>query len=355
MSYSRNDILDYIKEDDVKFIRLAFIDPLGIRKNLSIMPNELKEVFDSGLQIDGKNVFYLEEDDYKKLTLIPDLDTISVLPWRPSQGRVVRMNCNIKDGSEFYKCDSRKILMDITSKLEKEHLDFNILMKTDFYLLKLNEEGIKTNIPYDEAGYMDVAPLDKGENVRREICLSLNEMGIKPITSHHKKGPGQNIIIVEKSSPLTAADNAIAFTTVVKTLSARNGLFADFSYKPLEKEINNSNIIEIDCPKGKTEKYFGNLANHYSEIELFLKPNKELYDNKFALRLTEDKIIVETTVNHVNPYIAYSLILEAMLDDEKTDNKENTSICEAIEAAKNSKLVNKVLPKELASYYFLLK
>ena len=119
MSYSKNDILNYIKEDDVKFIRLAFIDPLGKRKNLSIMPNELKEVFDNGLYIDGKYVFNLEEDKYKRLSLVPDLDTITVLPWRPSQGRVVRMICNIKDGNEYYKCDARKILMDTFEKLEK--------------------------------------------------------------------------------------------------------------------------------------------------------------------------------------------------------------------------------------------
>ena len=355
MSYSRNDILDYIKEDDVKFIRLAFIDPLGKRKNVSIMPNELKEVFDKGLYIDGKNVFYLEEDEFKKLLLIPDLDTISVLPWRPSQGRVVRMICNIKDGKEYYACDARKILMDTFDKAMGQKIDFSFLMKADFYLLKLNEEGIRTNIPYDEAGYMDVAPLDKGENVRREICLSLNEMGIKPITSHHKMGPGQNIIIFEKNNPLNAADNAIAFTTVVKNLSARNGLFADFAYKPLASERNNSCLIEIDCPKSSIDKFYNNLANHYSEIELFLKPNKDLYDKLFALRLDDEKIIVETTINDMNPYIVYSLLIEAMLDDSKANNKINSNIEEAIEAAKNSSLVNRVIPNELASYYFLLK
>ena len=355
MSYSRNDILDYIKEDDVKFIRLAFVDPLGKRKNLSIMPNELKEVFDNGLYIDGKNVFYLEKDEYKKLLLIPDLDTISVLPWRPSQGRVVRMNCNIKDGANYYKCDSRKILMDIKDKLDKLSIDFNFQMKADFYLLKLDEEGVKTDIPYDEAGYMDVAPLDKGENVRREICLSLNEMGIKPIISHHKQGPGQNIIVCEKNNPQIAADNAIAFTTVVKTLAARNGLFADFSYKPLNDEKNNSCLIEIECPKTSIDKYYTNLTNHYSEIEVFLKPNKDLYDKLFALRMDDERIIIETTINNMNPYIVYSLIIEAMLDDSKVNNKINGTIEDAINSAKNSVLVNKVIPEELASYYYLLK
>lgn len=355
MGYSRNDILDYIKEDDVKFIRLAFVDPLGIRKNLSIMPNELKEVFDKGLYIDGKNVFYLEADEFKKLLLIPDLDTISVLPWRPSQGRVVRMICNIKDGDKYYSCDARKILSDLLNKLEKEKLEFNIQMKTDFYLLKLDEEGLKTNIPYDEAGYMDVAPLDKGENVRREICLSLNEMGIKPIISHHKMGPGQNIIICEKQNPLTAADNAIAFTTAVKNLCARNGLFADFSYRPLANEKNNSCFIEIECPKSTIDKYYNNLVNHYSEIELFLKPVKTLYNTLFNTRLDGEKIIVETTISNMNPYVAYTLILEAMLDDSKANNKLNETIDDAVNSAKNSALVSKVIPEELASYYYLLK
>lgn len=355
MSYSKNDILNYIKEDDVKFIRLAFIDPLGKRKNLSIMPNELKEVFDNGLYIDGKNVFYLESDKYKRLSLIPDLDTISVLPWRPSQGRVVRMICNIKDGNDYYKCDARKILMDIFEKLEKKKINISFLMKADFYLFKLSEEGVKTCIPYDEAGYMDVAPLDKGENVRRDICLSLNEMGIKPITSHHKMGPGQNIIIFEKNNPLNAADNAIAFTTVVKAISARNGLFADFAYEPLEGKKNNSCLIEIECPKSSVDKYYNNLLNHYSEIELFLKPNKDLYDKLFEVRVDGERIIVETTINDMNPYIVYSLLIEAMLDDAKVEKKINESIEDAITSAKNSSLVSRVIPEELASYYFLLK
>ena len=88
MGYTKNNILEYVKEDDVKFIRIAFIDPYGNQKNISIMPNELENAFDNGIQIDGSRLFGSEAS---KIILIPDPDTISVLPWRPSQGRVVRM------------------------------------------------------------------------------------------------------------------------------------------------------------------------------------------------------------------------------------------------------------------------
>ena len=355
MSYTRNDILDYIKEEDVKFIRLAFTDPLGVRKNISVMPNELKDVFENGIAIEGNLIFKEEKEEYKKLFLTPDLDTISVLPWRPSQGRVVRMICHIKeaDGS-YYKCDSRKILVDVCEKLHKLNIDLKFQIKWDFYLFKLDELGNVTKVPYDNASYLDVAPLDKGENVRREICLSLSDMGLNPIASHHEVGPGQNRIYVEETEAINAADNNIAYITVVKNIASRNGLYADFSFKPLEKEINNNCLVEIDCGNN-AKKYYDNLTNHYSEIELFLKPTTESYHVNLKVKLDGSRIIVETTASNMNPYIAYALITEAMLDEEKVSVKANSSLFDAIENAKASKLVAKVLPIELASYYYNLK
>lgn len=111
-------------------------------------------------------------------------------------------------------------------------LSFAFSAEQEFYLFKLNEAGNPTKIPYDEAGYMDIAPEDKGENIRREICLTLEQMGIRPESSHHEEGPGQNEIDIRYSDPLTAADNAMTFQTVVKTVSRQNGLYADFSANP---------------------------------------------------------------------------------------------------------------------------
>ena len=130
---------------------------------------------------------------------------------------------------------------------------------------------------------------------------------------------------------------------------------ADFAYQPLEGKKNNSCLIEIECAKDVADKYYNNLLNHYSEIELFLRPNKDLYNKLFEVRLDGERIIVETTINDMNPYIVYSLLIEAMLDDSNVEKKINETIDDAISSAKHSSLVNRVIPTELASYYFLLK
>ena len=109
----------------------------------------------------------------------------------------------------------------------------------------LDENGNPTKEPYDEAGYMDIAPDDKGENIRREVCLTLEQMGIRPESSHHEEGPGQNEIDFRYSDAIKAADNTMTFQTVVKTVARRNGLFADFSAKPLENKPGNGFHINM--------------------------------------------------------------------------------------------------------------
>ncbi|MCI5583752.1 MAG: glutamine synthetase beta-grasp domain-containing protein [Anaeroplasma sp.] len=343
MGYTKKNILEYVKEDDVKFIRIAFVDPFGNQKNISIMPNELENAFDNGIMIDGKYIF---KDNASKLLLVPDPNTISVLPWRPSQGRVVRMFSKIlnKDHS-FFACDTRSFLI---KALESMKNDLFFQTKYDFYLLKTNEEGNPTKIPYDNASFMDIAPDDKGENVRREICLSLIEMDIKPVASHHESGPGQNRIFCQKDNPLKAADDAITFKSVVKTIASRNGLYADFLVKPIRNEVENRCYIEIS---GKNLNYeYKNLLNHYNEIELFLNPTKELYGDNEKIMLEDDSIIIEVT-SLMNPYIAFGLIIYAMQDESLGDLNKNLCFEDALNKAKNSEFVKKYLPKELFDFY----
>ncbi len=343
MGYTKNNILEYVKEDDVKFIRIAFTDAFGNQKNISIMPNELENAFDNGILIDGSPIF---GKNASKLLLIPDPNTISVLPWRPSQGRVVRMFSKIvnKDYSDFV-CDTRSFLVNAIANAND---DISFQTKYDFYLLKADEEGIPTKLPYDYAGLMDIAPDDKGENVRREICLSLTEMGINPVASHHEYGPGQNRIYCQKETPLKAADDAITFKSVVKTIAARNGLYADFSVKPIKDEIENKCYVEITG--SDLENKYKNLLNHYNEIELFLYPTNELYSERDKITFEDGSIIIEIA-SQMNPYLAFGLILYAMHDDSKGSNIKNTCYQDAQANALNSDFVKKYLPKEVIEFY----
>ena len=163
----------------------------------------------------------------KTTTQNPDASTLVQLPWRPQQGRVVRMFCDIThpDGTPFYG-DTRQILKRAVAQAERAGYSFDFGSEMEFYLFKLDEHGNPTKEPYDFAGYMDIAPEDKGENVRREICLMLEQMGIQPESSHHESGPGQNEIDFRYADPLAAADNAATFYSVVKAVAARNGLHA---------------------------------------------------------------------------------------------------------------------------------
>lgn len=251
MKYTPQEVMQYIEEEDVKFIRLAFCDVHGHPKNISIMPHELERAFKYGIAIDGSAIAGFGDEVHSDLFLHPDPATITVLPWRPEHGRVVRMFCSIThlDGTTFTH-DTRAILKQAIEDAAKLGYTFSFGSELEFYLFKLDEDGEPTNIPYDRASYMDVAPEDKCENVRREICLALERMGIMPESSHHEEGPGQNEVDFRYSDALSAADNAVTFRTVVKTIAARNGLYADFSPKPLQENPGSGFHINISVKGG---------------------------------------------------------------------------------------------------------
>ena len=280
--------MQYIQEEDVKFIRLAFCDVHGKPKNISIMPQELERAFKYGIAIDASAIAGFGDEVHSDLFLHPDPATIAVLPWRPEHGRVVRMFCSITDlaGNQFAH-DTRSILKRAIADAAKAGYAFSFGSELEFYIFKLDENGDPTKIPYDHASYMDVAPEDKCENVRREICLALERMGIQPESSHHEEGPGQNEIDFRYSDALSAADNAVTFCTVVKTIAARNGLHADFSPKPLDQKPGSGFHINISVNGGDeitAQRMMGGIMNRIKDMTLFLNPTEESY-----LRLGENK------------------------------------------------------------------
>lgn len=348
MSYTPDEVMQYIEEEDVKFIRLAFCDVFGRQKNISIMPDELKRAFEYGIAIDASAVAGFGGEVYSDLFLHPDPSTIAVLPWRPEHGRVVRMFCRISlpDGRDF-EADTRTLLQRAVEDAKKQGVEFFFGSEMEFYLFKRDQEGEPTNQPYDNAGYMDIAPEDKGENVRREICLTLEQMGIKPESSHHEEGPGQNEIDFRYSTPLKAADHAVTFRSVVNTIAARNGLFADFSPKPLADRPGNGMHINISAKEssGKDVLPFiiAGIMNRISDITVFLNPAGQSYERlgfnkapRFISWCTENRsqlIRIPAASRQYrraelrspdplcNPYLAFALLIYAGLEGIKNETE----------------------------------
>ena len=282
MRYSKEEVMQYVAEEDVKFIRLAFCDVFGRQKNISIMPDELERAFEYGIAFDASAIAGFGDEAHSDLFLRPDPETLTWLPWRPEHGKVVRMFCRITypDGRPF-ECDTRSLLARAAADAAGAGYTFFFGAEQEFYLFELDEKNQPTKIPYDRAGYMDVAPEDKGENVRREICLTLEQMGIRPESSHHEEGPGQNEIDFRYASALTAADNVMTFQNVVKIVARRNGLFADFSPKPLGNCPGNGFHINMSvAPDRSSEnlcRMIAGVLEHVVPMSAFLCPTEDSY------------------------------------------------------------------------------
>ena len=339
--YTREDVLTFVEEEDVKFIRLAFVDIFGKQKNIAIMPGELKRAFDEGIPFASSNIDGFKEYVLSDLYLHPDPSTLSILPWRPSNGRVVRMFCNVTypDGTPF-EGDSRSILQAAIEYASKNGVNCTFGNESEFYLFKTDDEGRPTKEPFDEAGYLDIAPEDKGENVRREICFTLSDMGIVPESSHHEAGPGQNEVDFRYSDPLTAAEDALTLRAVIKTIAMRNGLYADFSPKPLEEHSGNGMHINIMVHamdgEDKLRAFMAGILRHIEEITFFLNPTEESYrrfgEKKAPVYISwssesRNQLIMipecsqerrhlklRSPDSGSNPYIAYALLIYAGLD-----------------------------------------
>ena len=403
MNYTQSEVEQFVVEEDVKFIRIAFVDIFGKMKNISIMPSELARAFDYGVSIDASAISGFGGDVRSDILLHPDASTISFLPWRPERGRVVRMFCSITnpDGSPF-EADTRSILMKAIAASNEESVSFAFGSEMEFYLFQRDERGTPTKQPFDSAGYMDVSPEDKGENVRREICLTLERMGITPESSHHEEGPGQNEVDFRYSDPLTAADAAITFRFVVNTIAAMNGLCADFSPLPLAGYPGNGMHINVSAKKTDQNDVMNyvlaGLLKHAYESTLFFNPTEASYRrfgvNKAPKYISWSKenrsnlLRVPAAVGEFrrlelrspdptcNPYLAYALMIHAGLDgirkgespaaplDVNLHNELNASalnlqmlprdLSEACSAARTSAFIAKIIPAGLLDCYLKL-
>ncbi len=399
MIYTAQEVFDFVKGEDVKFIRLAFCDTLGRQKNISILPSELRRAFEDGISFDASAICGFGGAEKSDLLLFPDPSTLNILPWRPSHGKVVRMFCDIRhpDGTPFSR-DTRAILRRAVADAKAAGITVQFGAEIEFYLFKTDENGDPTKIPFDHATYMDVAPEDKGENVRREICLTLLDMGIQPESSHHEEGPGQNEIDFRYSDAMRAADDAMNFITVVKATARQNGLYADFSPKPLENESGNGLHINmsVKCADGtdRTPAFMAGILAHIRDLTAFLNPSEASYSRfgkckapKFVTWSHENRsqliripaakgeyrrIELRSPDPSANPYLAYALLIWAGLDGiakdmcpapavnlnllvapESETREFDTlpgSLEEAVALANGSALVRRVLGEDTASF-----
>lgn len=395
MKYTENEVLRFVTENDVKFIRLAFCDIFGNQKNISVMPRELARAFELGIPFQANLIDGFVCGKENELRLVPDPATMAILPWRPQTGRVVRFFCHIKnlDGSD-YEFDARYLLRIAAKRLEEKNLECFIRTECEFYLFQTDEDGLPTKIPHDNATYFDIAPKDKAENVRREICLSLEQMGIAPETSHHQRGPGQNEIVYKYSSAVSSADDFVTYKSVVKTIANKNGLYASFMPKPLTDFVGNQMIIDLFLyqdeenqfsshkmnPSADAAHFAAGILKYLRELSLFLFPSANSYQRLnhdetpkiikvsdhtpgAALRVDssesdQSKLILRITDSCCNPYLVFGLLLNAgiagieqqitLADD---DQFFANNLSDAIQIAKSSDFVASILPHELLKLY----
>ncbi len=414
MTNTANEVLEFIRENDVKFIRLGFCDPFGIQKNISIMADELIEAFENGILFDASAIKGFSDVTRSDLLLFPDPSTITVLPWRPEPGRVVRFYCDIKnpDKSAFTH-DSRYILKRMIKRCEDLGYVCKIGAECEFYLFNTDENGEPTFNTLDYGGYLDIAPLDKGENIRREICLCLDEMGLRPETSHHEQGPGQNEIDFKFSDALTCADNLLTFKSVVKAIASRNGLYASFMPKPLQSNSGSGLHVNISLSKNGqnifknkdgehstvAESFIAGILQKTPEITLFLNPIANSYERlgrfeapkyvSWSHQNRSQLIRIPAAIGErvrmelrspdpsVNPYLAFALIIGAGLEGIEKElplpasvdadlynadevlTKELTllpdSLDAAIKLAEGSELVKRVIGAAMLEKYLTFK
>ncbi len=232
--YTKQDIMRLVEEEDIEFIRLQFTDMFGTLKNVAITASQLEKALDNKCMFDGSSIEGFVRIDESDMYLYPDLNTFEIFPWRPQHGKVARMICDVyrPNGTPF-EGDPRYILKKVLKEAADMGYTFNVGPECEFFLFHTDDEGRPTTISHEKAGYFDISPLDLGENARRDIILTLEDMGFEIEASHHEVAPAQHEIDFKYTNALKAADNMMTFKLVVKTIAKRHGLFASFMPKPV--------------------------------------------------------------------------------------------------------------------------
>ena len=353
-NYTREEILQMAEEEDVEFIRLQFTDMFGTLKNIAITARELPRALDNRCIVDGSFIAGIAGESEPDMYLRPDLDTFAILPWRPQQGKVARLLCDIycPDGTPHER-SPRYILKKTAREAKKEGYTCLVDPECEFFLFHTDDNGVPTTVTHEKAGYLDVSPVDLGENARRDIVLNLEDMGIEVESSHHETAPAQHEVDFKYGEVRTIADRVMSFKMTVRTIAKRHGLHATFMPKP-RAEVNGSGMhihfflfkdgrnvfVNPGNPQELSEEayYFvGGLLAHSKEMALITNPIVNSYkrlvpgyeapteltwtkNNQNSLvripgsRGMETRIELRSPDAAANPYLVFAVCLAAGLD-----------------------------------------
>ena len=365
-NYTREDILKMVEEEDVGFIRLQFTDIYGTIKNMAVTVSQLEKALDNRCVFDGSSVEGFAELGESDMYLYPDLNTFEIFPWRPQQGKVARMICDVHypDGRPF-ELDPRYILKKVVKEAEEMGYTLKASPECEFFLFHTDEDGIPTTITHEQGSSFDVGPLDLGENARRDMVLTLEDMGFNVETSHHELAPAQHEIDFHYDDALSTADNIVTFRMVVKTIAKRHGLHATFMPKPkietagsgmhmnLSLWKDGKNIFRNDTDKnGMSQEgyqFMGGILEHIKAITCITNPTVNSYKRFVpgyeapvyitwsgksrspliripAMRGEHTRLELRSPDPSANPYLALAVLLAAGLDGIKNSIKPIGSI-----------------------------
>ena len=406
-NYTREEILQMVEEEDVEFIRLQFTDMYGAIKNIAVTTRELPRALDNQCIVNGEQIAGMNRENGTDLYLRPVLGSFSILPWRPQQGKVARMICDLycPDGKP-YKNSPRYILENTAIKAEAEGYTCFIDPECEFFLFHTDDDGKPTTVTHEKAGYLDISPLDLGENARRDMVLTLEDMGMEVESSHHEAAPAQHEIDFRYGEIRKIADCIMTFKMAVRTVAKRHGLHATFMPKP-KSDVNGSgmhiqfsllkngrNIFEnLDNPEELSEDayyFIGGLLAHSKEMALITNPlvnsYKRLVPGYYApteLTWTENnqnslvripvtrrdgiRVELRSPDASANPYLVLAVCLAAGLDgiknkiyptkssncatqDTETEHLPET-LKDAIEFFEKSSWIREILGEEFCQEY----
>ena len=230
---TKQDIMRLVEEEDVEFIRLQFTDMFGSLKNVAITKSQLEKALNNQCMFDGSSIEGFVRIEESDMYLHPDLDTFCIFPWRPQQGKVARIICDVyRSNGEPFEGDPRYVLKKEIARAKALGYSFDVGPECEFFLFHTDDNGQPTTISHEKAGYFDLGPIDLGENARRDMVLTLEDMGFEIEASHHEVAPAQHEIDFKYDEALITADNIMTFKLAVKTIAKRHGLFASFMPKP---------------------------------------------------------------------------------------------------------------------------
>lgn len=360
--YTKDDIRNIVKEENVNFLRLMFTDLFGTIKNVEVPVSQLDKLLDNKLMFDGSSIDGFVRIEESDMYLYPDLSTWLIMPWNTEHGKIARIICEVyTTDRKPFEGDPRNNLIRVLSDMrDAGYTAFNIGTEPEFFLFKMNDKGEPTTELNDKGSYFDLAPMDMGENCRRDIALELERLGFNVEASHHEVAPGQHEIDFKYADALAAADHIQTFKLVVKTIARKYNLWATFMPKPLNG-VNGSGMhvnmslfhdqgnafydqSEKDELQLSTDAYhfLGGLMKHARSYTAVTNPTVNSYkrlvpgyeapvyvawsgSNRSPMiripsaRGLSTRLELRSVDASANPYLAFATVLEAGLDGIKNN------------------------------------